>query len=308
MHPGPDALSPTAHVWLVTGCSSGLGRMLVPAILARGDKVIATARRLSDLDYIQGLEGAKALQLDLTDSDEIHREKANEAIRAFGQVDVVVNNAGYVHSGVWEEVSHEDTLRQFDTNFFGALKVTRSLLPHMRSRKSGVVLYMSSIAGWVGVGAGGPYSSSKFALEGAVECLQKETSHLGIRTHLLVLGQFRTGILSTEKTVGQLRPSTIEDYDIVKQELADRHAATNGLQPGKPEAAVERILDIVREENLTGAQRGNLPLRIPIGSDAVEVMKRKCVETLQVLEDWGEFASSTDYAGKQATSLKYGQS
>lgn len=104
-------LPETAHnlgqapkVWLVTGCSTGFGRALVPAILARGDKVIATARRISDLEYLQDVAGAKALQLDVTASEEVIRHKADEATELFGRIDVLVNNAGYVLSGVWEEV------------------------------------------------------------------------------------------------------------------------------------------------------------------------------------------------------------
>ena len=94
----------TPLVWLITGCSTGFGRTLVPAILARGDNVIATARKLSDLSYVEDLEGAKALQLDVTASEDIVREKAESALNLFGRVDVLVNNAGYVMSGVWEEV------------------------------------------------------------------------------------------------------------------------------------------------------------------------------------------------------------
>lgn len=97
-------LSPTAMVWLITGCSTGFGRTLVPAILARGDNVIATARKLSDLSYVDNLKGAKALQLDVTATEDVIREKLEAAMILFGRIDVLVNNAGYVMSGVWEEV------------------------------------------------------------------------------------------------------------------------------------------------------------------------------------------------------------
>ena len=100
----PKLSSQAAKVWLVTGCSSGFGRSFVPAILARGDKVVATARRISDLDYIRGDEGARALQLDITVSEDIIRQKMEQAVGEFGRIDVLVNNAGYVMSGVWEEV------------------------------------------------------------------------------------------------------------------------------------------------------------------------------------------------------------
>ncbi|KAH9214481.1 hypothetical protein DL95DRAFT_149961 [Leptodontidium sp. 2 PMI_412] len=290
------ASSRIPKVWLVTGCSTGFGRSLVSAILARGDKVIASARKTSDLGYVENNPNARALQLDVTTSEDTIRQKVEEAIGGFGGIDVLVNNAGYVLSGVWEEVTHEDTLKQFETNVFGALKLTRCLLPHMRAKKSGVIMFMSSIAGWHGVGAGGPYSSSKFALEGAVECLQKEIGPLGIRTHLLVFGQFRTNILDPNKKGDNLNPSSIKDYNAIKNELAERHETTNGKQPGNPELASERILDIACGENLTAQQLQKLPLRIPIGSDAIDIMRRKCRETLESIESWKDFASSTDFA------------
>ena len=133
------------------------------------------------------------------------------------------------------------------------------------------------------------------AFTGAVECLQKETAHLGIRTHLLVIGQFRTNILDPKKKTDSLAPSKLTDYDKIKEELAERHRSTNGKQPGNPELAAERILDIARGENLVNYQLQGLPLRIPLGSDAIDVMRRKCMETLAALENWDEFACSTDF-------------
>ena len=112
---------------------------------------------------------------------------------------------------------------------------------------------------------------------------------------MLVIGQFRTTILNSEKKTSKLAPSSIQDYDVVKQELAARQAATDGLQPGDPALAVERILDIARGENLSERQARHLPLRIPLGSDAIDVIRRKCHETLKLLDDWDEFASSTDF-------------
>lgn len=116
-----------------------------------------------------------------------------------------------------------------------------------------------------------------------------------IRTHLLVLGQFRTNILSPNKKIDKLSSSTIADYDVIKQELACRHASTDGLQPGDPKRAVERILDIARCENLTESELRTMPLRIPFGSDAIDVMRRKCEETLASIDGWDGFAASTDF-------------
>lgn len=160
--------APHPLVWLITGCTSGFGHLFISAILARGDKVIATARNTSSLADYASNENVRLLQLDVTDPQDALDSKAAAATEYFGEVDVLVNNAGYVLSGVWEEVSHEELIDQFNTNFFGHINVTRAFLPHMRTRQSGTIVFMSSIAGWLGVAAGGPYSASKFALEGMV--------------------------------------------------------------------------------------------------------------------------------------------
>ncbi|PSN68624.1 NAD(P)-binding protein [Corynespora cassiicola Philippines] len=292
-------MSAQSWVWLVTGCSSGLGRHLVGAILARGDRVIATARRHQDLDYLSDLEGSKErvhrVTLDVTEPYDQVRTKLEKAADHFGSIDVLVNNAGFVLSGVWEETSDEELHRQFETNFFGAIRVTRCVLPYMRSARSGVILFMGSISGWYGVGAGGPYSASKFAIEGAAECLSKETSHLGIRTHVLVLGQFRTDILKQDRKSGILHPTEICDYHGIKNEMDKRHTQTNGKQPGDPRIAAERIVDLARLEDFSEEKKSSLPLRIPLGSDALEIIRLKCHQTLESLGPWEHFAQSTDF-------------
>lgn len=131
---------------------------------------------------------------------------------------------------------------------------------------------------------------------GAAECLAKESAHLSIRTHILVLGQFRTGILDEKKKGGILDPTSISDYDCIKLDMANRHKETHGKQPGDPELAVQRVMDIARLENLTEDERANLPLRIPLGTDALGVMRLKCTDTLMSLEKWERFAQSTDFS------------
>lgn len=210
-----------------------------------------------------------------------------------------------------------------DTNFFGAVAVTRCVLPYMRKARSGVILFMGSISGWYGVGAGGPYSASKFAIEGetpnmlvrsmaleqttkvilgVAESLARETMHLNIRIHVLVLGQFRTNILSSMRKAGTLEPTTaFADYDSIKTEMAVRHKETHGKQPGDPHLAAEKVVDIGRIENLSEAeQQGLASLYIPLGTDAIQVMQTKCEQTLQYLKVWGNFAASTDHEGVEA--------
>jgi hypothetical protein len=137
---------------------------------------------------------------------------------------------------------------------------------------------------------------------GAAECLAKETAHLGIRTHILVLGQFRTNILDENSKAGDLRASGITEYDHLKTEMSRRHMETHGKQPGDPAIAAQKIVDIVRLENLTEDERRNLPLRIPLGTDALCVMRLKCAETLETLKTWEAFAASTDFPDASAIS------
>lgn len=195
----------------------------------------------------------------------------------------------------------------------------------MRSQDSGTIFFMGSISGWHGVAGGGPYSASKFALEGnitflpnasmrvqpgllicfcglgAVECLAKETQHLGIRVHLLVIGQFRTNILDISKKKAELDPEQGEPcYAAIKADMARIHAATTGAQPGDTAMAAERIVDLAQNMYLPGGKVSQLPLRIPLGSDAVAVMRRKCEATLHSLEAWQSFAQSTDFQNMPA--------
>ncbi|KAJ6092311.1 Glucose/ribitol dehydrogenase [Penicillium canescens] len=290
----PQYQSP--RVWLITGCSSGFGKLFVSATIARGDRVIATARDVSTLREFAQCDNVKLLQLNVTDSQDALDNKISEAIAMFGQIDVLVNNAGYVLYGVWEELSQSQIVDQFNTNIFGPLNLTRALLPHMRARQHGTVLFMSSIAGWKGVAVGGPYSASKFALEGAVESLQKEIESFGVNVHLAVLGQFRTDILAADRRKSGRGINSIQEYDAAVDAFQNRLEQTNRKQPGDPSQAVERILDLVRCEGYFAAQQ-DLPLRIVLGSDAVEIVRGECEDMLSDLRNQEDLGKSTDYPG-----------
>lgn len=173
-----------SQVWLITGTSSGLGHELARAVLGRGDKVIATARQLDRISSLKDL-GAATLQLDVTAPQEELNRRAEEAIAIYGRIDVLVNNAGYVQFGTIEETrydmshfpyvsssdlksiplsSHDQWFKQFNTNVFGTLNTTRSFLPHMRRRKSGVIVFIGSMVAWDGAPTVGAYASSKAAI------------------------------------------------------------------------------------------------------------------------------------------------
>jgi NAD(P)-dependent dehydrogenase (short-subunit alcohol dehydrogenase family) len=160
------------RVWFITGTSTGFGRALAEEVLEHGDRVVATARdpeqvREFEQDYP---ERARAVRLDVTDKEEVH-EAIEATIEAFGQIDVVVNNASYGLLGAIEEVSEEDMRRQIEINLFGVLNVTRAVLPHMRQRRSGHFVNISSVGGFVGVPGFGIYNATKFGVEGLSEGL-----------------------------------------------------------------------------------------------------------------------------------------
>lgn len=159
-----------SRVWFITGCSTGFGRELAKAVLDHGDRVVVTARNVEQVqDFEQsGPELARAVRLDVTDPEEVS-EAVDAALDAFGRIDALVNNAGYGSMGAIEEVEEDEIRRQFEVNVFGVLNVTRAVLPHMRERRQGHVVNISSVGGFVGVPGFGIFNGTKFASETA-EC------------------------------------------------------------------------------------------------------------------------------------------
>ncbi|KAH8124636.1 hypothetical protein FP744_10006420 [Trichoderma asperellum] len=230
-------------VWLVTGCSSGFGRVFVDELLRRGDKVIATARRPESVADLKKTN-ATVLQLDVTWDQTRITEAINDAIGIHGHIDVLVNNAAYVLGGAWEDLSYEDFCDAFETNVFGPLKCTKAILPHFRERKTGTNVFISSISGWSGMGFNAGYSGTKFALEGMVESLNKEVKSLGLRTLLIEPGFFRTDLLAqgNVKTV----QSSIRDYREDSRAFNKLLIDKNHTQSGDPKKGVAIIVDLVR--------------------------------------------------------------
>ncbi|KAI0888346.1 NAD(P)-binding protein [Annulohypoxylon maeteangense] len=280
----------TQLVWLITGCSSGFGELLTHHILSRGDLVIATARTLSKIAHLSQA-GAATLELDVTHPQQAINDTVAQAIAIYGRIDVVVNNAGYVTSGAWEDIEYEQLLAQFDTNVFGVVKVTRAVLPHLREKKSGTMVFISSLSGWCGHPFVGPYAGSKFALEGMVESLSRETEVFGIKTLLVEPGRFRTMLLSPDNL--HTAPSKISDYDKASKAHVDGLAQEDRMQPGDTQKAVKIIVDLVRKEGC--AEGREVPFRFPLGTDCYESIKEKCEETLHLLKDWNQVINSTDH-------------
>ncbi|KAI0040856.1 short chain dehydrogenase [Auriscalpium vulgare] len=279
-------------VWLITGCSSGIGRDLTLEALKRGDKVIATARgrsitRLADLKSA----GADVLELDVTAPLEDLHAVAKTAVALHGHVDVLVNNAGYIAVGALEENTPEETLAQFNTNVFGGLNVARAFLPYMRPRRTGTVVWFGSIVGWRTLANCGLYSATKVVNRMLAEALHLEIAPLGLRSLCVEPGYFRTAFL----TDGNRAPyvSRIEDYREVTAATDALFQAANGRQPGDPARLVAVLVDCVRGE---GAAVGReLPGVLHLGTDCVQEARGVCEETLQRIDAWGDVFASTDF-------------
>src|SRR5688500_12967646 len=250
--------------WFITGSSAGFGRVLAETLLARGETVVATARDPHTLgDLVEKYPDAVlALPLDVTDAGQVRA--AVDAAVAAGPVDVLVNNAGHGLLGALEELSDEQIHEVLAVNLLGALAVTRAVLPHMRARRSGHIVQMSSVGGVIGNPGHAIYATTKFALEGASEALAGEVAPFGIRVTIVEPGPFRTEFLG--RSLGHATP--IPDYeDGPAGALRARNATAHGRQPGDPVRAVEAIIDVVHASSA--------PLRLPLGRSAVERIRAK---------------------------------
>ncbi|MEN3285208.1 MAG: hypothetical protein V7607_6348 [Solirubrobacteraceae bacterium] len=274
----------TPRVWLITGTSSGLGRALAQAALEHGHRVVATARstdRIAELER-EFPDRALAVPLDVTDADQA-RAAIDAALRAFGRIDVVVNNAGYGALGALEELSDDELRRQFDTNVFGALNVTRAVLPQLRRQRSGHIVQLSSLSGVVPNAGEGAYAGSKSALEGLSESLAKEVAHLGIRVTIVEPGPFRTDFAG--RSLQKAAP--IDDYAESVGATRDLVAQLDGAQPNDPIRGAEAIIQAIESPNP--------PLRLALGEQAIEAIRAKLDERRAELDAWAEVGAATAF-------------
>lgn len=274
--------------WLITGCSSGLGRSLAEAVLATGDNAVVTSRdaqRVRDLVDVHP-QAALACALDVKDKASIARAVA-QAQERFGAVDVLVNNAGYGYRGAIEEASEDEIADEFDTNLFGAIGMMQAVLPGMRERRSGTIVNISSIAAEIAMPGSGFYSATKRALEGVTEALRREVAPLGIRTLVVEPGAFRTDFAGRS-----LKGSAneIADYAETVGPRRKQNDDTDGTQPGDPERAARAIIEVL--------ERDELPERLLLGSDAVRIVRRRVQERLDEIDAWKTVSEGTDFRDK----------
>lgn len=277
----------TDKIWFVTGASKGLGLTLVQKLLASGNKVAATSRSLEDLQKAVGNDSPQFLPLATNLKSEASVQEAiQKTIAHFGRIDVVVNNAGYGLLGSVEELSDSEVRDNFEVNVFGVFTVIRKAMPYLRAQRSGHILNISSIGGFMGGFPGfGAYCATKFAINGLSESLAEEVRAFGVHVTVVEPGYFRTNFLS-DSSIG-LPKIQIEDYKEVRDSQNAHQNEINGKQPGDPEKAADAMIRIVSE--------ANPPMNLFLGSDAFAIANGKIAAVQKELEDWKAVTVSTDF-------------
>ncbi|MFV3130984.1 oxidoreductase [Niveispirillum sp. KHB5.9] len=274
------------RTWFITGASRGFGALIAEKALAKGDNVVATARKPEAVTERLGTHpNLLAVALDVTQEAQAH-EAAKAAVERFGRIDVLVNNAGYGLLGAVEEATAAEIEALYRTNVFGLLAVTRAVLPHMRRQRSGHILNFSSVGGYRSGAGFGVYCSTKFAVEGLTEALAAELAPLGIHATAIEPGYFRTDFLdATSLTVSPVR---IADYDETSGAVRDFAAQVSHKQPGDPNKLAQVVIGFV--------EAPNPPVRLPLGSDTVAAILAKHESDAALVAEWRDLSVSTDFA------------
>jgi NAD(P)-dependent dehydrogenase (short-subunit alcohol dehydrogenase family) len=270
------------RVWLITGCSSGFGRELALAALKAGDFVMATARRPEQLEDL-GAEWGDRLStcaLDVTDPAAVDAA-VKITLDAFGRIDVLVNNAGHGSVGAVEELTMDELRALMEVMFFGAVAVTKAVVPHLRTQGGGAIVQMSSMGGQLSMPGFGAYSAAKFALEGLSEALAAEVSPFGVHVLIVEPGAFRTAFGGARMH----RSREIEAYRVSTAGTRDAVEGMDGTQPGDPAKAAAAILQALDSDNP--------PLRLALGADAVEAIRAHQSQLRAELEAWEPVSTST---------------
>ena len=275
----------SSKTWFITGASSGFGEALATYILEKGGRVVATFRKPEQAEEFTAKETGRTLGVvcDVTNEAQVKTAVA-DAIAHFGQLDVVVNNAGYGSMGSIEEVPAEEVQRQFDVNVFGALHVLRAVLPHLRERRSGHVLNITSIGGLKTFPGVGIYNASKFALEAIGESLSQQVGPLGIKVTNIEPSGFRTKWAGESATFAETK---IDEYQATVGENLRGIQSNSGRQPGDPVRAAKAMYEVVQLENP--------PLHLPLGKAAVKGAREKFAGISKELEQYADMGDAADF-------------
>ena len=270
--------------WLITGCSTGLGRALAEAVIAAGHNAVVTARdaaRVADL-AVDNTDRVLALPLDVTDTAQVTKA-VSQAEEKFGGIDVLVNNAGYGYRAAVEEGDDSDIRALFETQFFGAVAMIKAVLPGMRTRRSGAIVNISTIGVQIMPAGSGYYAASKAALEAMSGALHGELQPLGISVTVVEPGAFRTDFAGRSLTQSS---TVIDDYAETAGKRRKEHDTMHGTQPGDPAKAAQAIIAAVEADEP--------PAFLLLGNDALSVYRRLAAARLDTIEIWEHLTTSTD--------------
>jgi len=275
----------TSKVWYVTGASQGLGLILVKKLLENGYRVAATSRDAHTLGQAVGLidkDRFLPLAVDLNNLDCID-ESVRQTLAAFGRIDVVVNNAGYGMAGTIEEIAEQDIRNIFNVNVLATIDVVKSVLPVMRSQKSGYIINIGSVAGFVGAPGWSVYSATKAAVAAFSEVMALDVKEFGIKVTVVEPSGFRTGFLTKNSLA--LIPTKIEGYEAVKN-TQGRYLSSDGKQAGNPDRAAEIFMEL--------AESPAPPMHLFLGNDAYNRASKKLTDMSGELEQWRSITAGAD--------------
>jgi short-subunit dehydrogenase len=276
----------SSKVWYVTGASQGFGLALVKKLLSAGYRVAATSRNAETLEQAVGMTDAERflpLGVDLGDFDVI-QHSVEETKARFGTIDVLVNNAGYGMAGTLEETAEEDIRKIFDVNVLALLNVTKAVLPIMRQQRSGYIINMGSVAGFVGAPGWSVYSATKAAVAGFSEVLALDVKEFGIKVTVVQPSNFRTGFLTKNSLA--FTDVRIDGYQVVK-ETQKRYLAGSGRQPGDPDKAAEIFIQL--------AESNDPPVHLLLGVDAYDRATKKVAGLQDEMTHWQAITESADF-------------
>jgi NAD(P)-dependent dehydrogenase (short-subunit alcohol dehydrogenase family) len=275
----------TMRTWLITGCSTGIGRAIAEHVLAIGEQTVVTARNPEDVTDIIALapDRAIALKLDVADPAQVSAAVAAAEAR-FGAIDVLVNNAGYGYVASIEEGDEAAVKAMYEVNLFGALRMMKAVLPGMRARRAGTILTISSLAGRISNPATGYYSSSKFALEASSEALHREVGSLGIKVTAIAAGMFRTDFSGRSLKTGE---TAVTDYDDGVHARMALVKSVDGKQTGDPAKLAELLVAV--------ADMPNPPPQIVAGPDAYAAIEGRMGDVRAAMEQHRTLSAGTNF-------------
>lgn len=269
------------RVWFITGASSGLGYEFTKKVLESGDKVVGVARNIEKLNELKcQFEGMLLpLSLDVTDRSAVSTT-VETAIKHFGRIDIVINNAGNMVLGMIEEFSEDEVRSQMETNFYGAIWICQAAMPYLRTQGSGHIIQISSIGGLITGPMSGIYSASKFALEGFSEALAQEAAHFGVKVSIVEPGGYWTNLYLKMSFTTQNK-----EYDSLREKLAQQNSTES--VDSDPKLAAEAIMKLVNSENP--------PLRLILGSLFYDLAVENAEKRISTWKEWESVSRSAEH-------------